>query len=113
MATTDITLAQARKARAAKAGQVVKAEAIRAAVVKAEASMTARRNGGYRGTTEVARFTAQLVGMVEPRHKELIVSLARKYGISQGKVVRAVIARGLPVLEDELLGGETVAGSLV
>lgn len=103
MATTDITLAQARKARAAKAGQVVKAEVTR----------TARRNGGYRGTTEVARFTAQLVGMVEPRHKELIVSLARKYGISQGKVVRAVIARGLPVLEDELLGGETVAGSLV
>ena len=58
-----------------------------------------------RGPRSVARFTAQLVALCVPDRKTRVMALAREHDISQASVMRAVIDRGLPLLEKELAGG--------
>lgn len=53
----------------------------------------------------VARFTAQLVALCVPDRKKRVLSLAETYDISQASVMRAIIDRGLPLLEVELKAG--------
>lgn len=60
---------------------------------------------GDRGGRSVARFTSQLVALCVPDRKDRVVRLAVEYEISQASVMRAIIDRGLPLLEKELTAG--------
>lgn len=59
-----------------------------------------------RVTRATARFTSQLVALCVPDRKNRVVALAEGYDISQASVMRAVIDRGLPLLERELRDGK-------
>jgi hypothetical protein len=69
--------------------------------------------GGYRGTEATARYTAQLVWLDTPEVKKRVVHLARRYRISQARVLRAVGIDGLAALERGLADGSIKAETLV
>jgi hypothetical protein len=62
--------------------------------------VTAKR-GGKRATPARAKLTAQIVAMVEPAVRQRIDDLAEHDEISQGEIIRAIIAVGLPEVEAE------------
>lgn len=68
--------------------------------------------GGRRATTGQPRFTAQIVGLVEPDIKSRIEALGGDFGLSQAQVIRAIIARGLGTVERGLRSGTITPGSL-
>lgn len=64
------------------------------------------RSGGFRGgSTRVARFTEQLVALVEPGYKKRILAVCEGYNLSQAEALRVIIDRGLPTLEAGLADG--------
>ena len=69
--------------------------------------------GGYRGTEATARFTQQLVWLDTPETKDRVMTLARRYRLSQARVLRAVSVDGLAALERGLADGSIKAASLV
>jgi hypothetical protein len=69
------------------------------------AAAAARGRGGFRGTTAKARFTAQLVALCEPDRRDRVLDLAETHGVSQAKIMRAVIDAGLGAVEAGLADG--------
>jgi len=59
------------------------------------------KRGGKRATPARAKLTAQIVAMVEPAVRQRIDDLAEHDEISQGEIIRAIIAVGLPEVEAE------------
>lgn len=65
-----------------------------------------RGGGDVSASRGVARFTAQLVALCVPDRKTRVLDLATMYEVSQASIMRAVIDRGLPLLEKELREGK-------
>lgn len=68
--------------------------------------------GGRRAGGPVARFTAQLVALVTADHRDRVEQIAKETGASQAAVLRAVIGKGLPLLETGLKDGSVSPESL-
>ncbi len=79
---------------------------------RAAAAAAARGRGGFRGTTATARFTAQLVALCEPDRRDRVLSLAETHGVSQAKIMRAVIDAGLGRVEEGLRDGTLSAATM-
>lgn len=58
--------------------------------------------GGYRGGTKEAKFTAQLVALVEPDTRNRVLRMAEGYGVSQAEIMRAIVDQGLARAEASL-----------
>lgn len=68
--------------------------------------------GGFRGATAEARFTAQLVALVEPDRRDRVVAMATHHKVSQAKILRAVIDGGLAAVEAGLADGSLDATAM-
>ena len=62
--------------------------------------------GGRRPGGTNARFTAQLVALVEPDRRDRVMDIVDAHGISQAAILRAIVDLGLPVVEAQIAAGE-------
>jgi hypothetical protein len=69
--------------------------------------------GGRRPTPQQARFTAQLIAMVTQDTRDRVDKLTEDHGVSQSRLMRAIIAAGTPVVEKNLQSGRLDPQSLV
>lgn len=64
------------------------------------------RRGGRRPTFKRARFTAQLVTLVEPADRDRVDALCERHALSQAEVMRDILAAGLPTVEERYAAWE-------
>ena len=72
----------------------------------------AKPAGGYRGTAGRARYTSQLVALVTVAMSKRVRDLASKHEVSQAKVLRKIIERGIEGVEKDLTDGTLRADTL-
>jgi hypothetical protein len=76
----------------------------RAGTIRAGSAAGARIGGRRPGGTN-ARFTEQLVALVEADRRERVMAIHEAHGISQAAVLRAVIDAGLAEVEMRIASG--------